>query len=139
MPENAPAQLAIETRFGAQWTDDSVVLRYENDPRKKPTGPYIQLFIRSGRAVEMGFSGNKILYRRPGWIVAQCFILPKEGTQTCRIMADAVIAIFEGQQFSGITFRESEVVEIGINTAIKSVFWQANAKVFFDHDFERSY
>lgn len=139
MSENAPAQLAIETRFEAQWIDDSVLLRYENDARKKPTGPYIHFFIRTGRAREMGFAGNKILYRRPGWIVAQCFVKARKGTQACRVMADSVIAIFEGQQFSGITFRESEVVEIGIDRNEKAAFWQANAKVFFDHDFERSF
>jgi hypothetical protein len=132
---NAPAALAIETRFKNQWTDDEVLLRFENDARKKPTGPYIHFFIRTGRAIEMGFSGNKILYRRQGWIVAQCFVLAKKGTQTCRVMADSVIAIFEGQQFSGVTFRESEVIEVGDDRG----FWQANAKVFFDHDFERSY
>jgi len=139
MSENAPAQLAIETRFDAQWIDDGVAIRYENDARKKPPGPYIHFFVRTGRAIEMGFAGKKILYRRPGWIVAQCFILPRKGTQACMVMADAVIAIFEGQQFSGITFRESEIVQVGISSTSKEAFWQANAKVFFDHDFERSF
>jgi len=133
MPTHAAVQLAIETRFSAQWADQSVVIRYENDPRKLPAGPHIRLFIRNGRAIEVGFSGGKILYRRPGWINAQCFIQAKLGVKQARQMGDAVIAIFEGQQFSEITCRESEVVELGDDG---EGFWQANAKIFFDHDFE---
>jgi len=136
MSSHAETHLAIETRFDAQWADQSVAVRYENDARKRPTGPFIRLVIRNARASEVGYSGNKILYRRPGWIVAQCFVQAKEGTQAARVMADSVIAIFEGQQFSSITFRESEVVEVGDDV---NGFWQVNAKVFFDFDFERSY
>lgn len=135
MPTHASTQLAIETRFDTQWADNSVAVRYENDPRKKPTGSYIHLFVRNGRAVEMGYSSQRVLYRRPGWIVAQCFVQAKTGTQACRAMADAVVAIFEGQTFSDIIFREGEIVEVGDDD---DGFWQLNAKVFFDFDFERT-
>ena len=136
MPTHAAVHLAIETRFNAQWADQSVSVRYENDPRKRPTGSWIRLSVRNEKAVEIGFNANKVLYRRPGRIVAQCFVSNKQGTQAARVMADAVIAIFEGQQFSSITCRESELTEVGDDG---NGFWQVNAKVFFDFDFERSY
>ncbi len=132
---HATAQIAIEDRLRIQWADDDVDLRYENDPRKKPLKSYVHLFVRSGRAVEMGFSSSRVLYRRPGWIVAQCFVEAKTGTQVCRAIADAVIAIYEGQTFSEIIFREGEVVEVGDEG---NGFWQLNAKVYFDFDFERT-
>ena len=134
MATYAGVQLEIETRRETLWVDDGVEVRYENEARKLPTGDHIQFFVRSGLSRETGFSGGKILYRRPGWIVAQCFVQAKKATQICRTIADAVIDIFEGQQFSGITFRESEVVEVGSNEG----FYQINAKVFFDFDFERT-
>lgn len=136
MPTYAATQLAIETRFNTQWVDDSVAVRYESDPRKRPTGSFIRFVIRHASSMEKGFAGNKILYRRQGWIVAQCFVEAKKGTQEARVMADSVIAIFEGQQFSNITFREAEVVEVGDDD---NGFWQVNAKVFFDFDLERTY
>lgn len=133
---HAAAHLAIEDRFRLQWSDNSVAVRYENDPRKRPTGNFIRLSIRNARSNEIGFNANKILYRRQGWIVAQCFVVAQKGTQLARVMADAAIAIYEGQKFSKITFRESELVEVGDDG---NGFWQVNAKVFFDFDFERSY
>lgn len=133
MPTHAEVQLAIETRFNTLWADESVAVRYENDPRKRPTGPFIRLSIRSAASKEVGFAESKSLYRRPGWIVAQCFVQAKQGTQAARVIADAVIAIFEGQQFSDVTFRESEIVEVGDGG---NGFWQINAKVFFDFDLE---
>ncbi len=133
MPTHADVQLAIETRFNTLWTDQSVAVRYENDPRKRPTGSFIRLSIRNARSSEVGFAAMKSLYRRQGWIVAQCFVEAKKGTQPVRVIADAVIAIFEGQQFSDVTFRESEIAEVGDDG---NGFWQVNAKVFFDFDFE---
>lgn len=133
---NAAAHLAIEDRFATEWTDEAVTIRYENDPRKRPSSNFIRLSVRSARSNEVGFSANKILYRRQGWVVGQCFSQAQKGTQIARVMADAVIAIFEGQQFSQITFRESELIEVGDGG---NGFWQVNAKVFFDFDFERSY
>jgi len=137
MATYAGVQLEIETRMEAQWADDDVTVRYENEARKLPTGKHIKFFIRSGLSNESGFAGGKILYRRPGWIIAQCFIQAKEATQQCRTIADAVVNIFEGQQFAGITFRESEIVEVG-NLDGSNGFYQINAKVFFDFDFERT-
>lgn len=135
MTTHSEAQKAIETRFDTNWSDDEVVYRFEQDPRKKPSGPHIRLFVRSLRALEVGYKGANILYRRPGWISMQCFVQVGTGTQAARAMADAAIEIFEGQQFSGVTCRESEVVELGDDG---KGFWQANAKVFFDFDFERA-
>lgn len=51
-------------------------------------------------------------------------------------MADKVLDIFEGQQFDGITCREGELEELGDDG---EGFWQVNAKVYFDHDIERTY
>lgn len=133
MPSYSAAQLAIETRFDANWSDQTVRTRYENELRKRPTDPFIRLSIRNLRSRLVGIAGNRHLYRRPGWISIQCFVPVKEGTQTARVMADAAIAIFEGQQFSSITCRESEMMEIGDDG---KGFWQVNAKVFFDFDFE---
>ncbi len=133
---HAAAHLAIETRFNTLWVDQDVAVRYENDPRKIPTDKFIRLTIRNGISTEVGFAANKILYRRQGFITGQCFVQAKQGTQEGREMADAVIAIYEGQQFSSITFRESELVEVGDGG---NGYWQVNAKVFFDFDFERSY
>lgn len=136
MPTNAEVQKAIETRFRDNWPDQSVELRFENEARKKPTGKFIRLNIRNLRPIESGYSGGKILYRRPGIIWAQCFVPAKTGTQQARVMADDVADIFEGQQFSEITCNEAEVEEIGDDG---EGFWQANAKIYFDHDFERTY
>lgn len=136
MSTHASAQLAIETRFSTLWPDQDVDTRFENEARKTPTGKYIQLHVRNLREEEVGFAAGKILYRRPGFIVAQCFQKAHEGTQEARVMADAVLAIFEGQSFNGITCNTAEVVELGDDG---EGFWQVNAKIFFDHDFERSY
>lgn len=133
MPTHAEIHTAIETRFDANWADQTVAIRFEEDPRKRPTDPFIRLVVRSLRSQEVGYSGDKTLFRRPGWIAMQCFVPVGSGTQAARVMADAAIAIFEGQQFSSITCRESEVVELGDDG---KGFWQVNAKVFFDFDLE---
>ncbi len=126
---------AIETRFRTNWADQDVAIRFEQDAKKRPSGPFIRVVVRSLRAREVGYSGDKILYRRPGWISMQCFVQVGKGTRSARSMGDAAIAIFEGKQFSGITCRESELQELGDDG---KGFWQANAKVFFDFDFERT-
>jgi len=136
MPTHAEVQLAIETRLRDNWPDQSVELRFENEARKKPTGKFIQCNIRNLRPIESGYAGGKILYRRPGIIWIQCFTPARTGTNVARVMADDVANIFEGQQFSGITCNEAEVEELGDDG---EGFWQANAKVYFDHDFERTY
>jgi hypothetical protein len=136
MPTHAAAQLAIETRFRDNWIDQNVALRFENEARKKPADEFIRLVIRNFRAAEVGFAAGKILYRRPGVIYAQCFVQGRKGTQRGRVLADAVLDIFEGQSFSSITCNTAEVEELGDD---KEGFWQVNAKVFFDHDFERTY
>lgn len=136
MSSYAAAHLAIETRMDSLWTDDSVSIRYENESRKIPAGDWIRFSIRTLRGREVGFSAGKILYRRPGIIWAQCFVQAKTGTQRARIIADAVIDIFEGKSFSGITCDVSELSELGDDG---EGFWQVNAKIFFDHDFERTY
>ncbi len=133
MPTHSVAQLAIETRFEANWIDNDVELRFENEARKQPEGPFIRLRIENLRSRLVGIAGNRHLYRRPGWISMQCFVVTKKGTQACGVMADAAIAIFEGQQFSSITCRESEVLRLGDDG---KGFWQINAKVFFDYDFQ---
>jgi len=136
MATHAAVQLAIETRMGALWPDQDVDVRYENEARKRPTSNHIQLFVRSFRSVESGYSGGKILYRRPGVIRAHCFVPAHEGTQEARVMVDTAIGIFEGQQFGGITCNEGEVEELGDDG---EGFWQVNAKIYFDHDFEVAY
>lgn len=136
MSNYADAQLAIETRFQTQWADQDVALRYENEKRQLPSDNFIRLVVRSSRSEEIGYSGPNILYRRYGIITAQCFVLPQTGTQKARELADAVAGIFEGQSFSGITCRESEVVEVGDDG---NGFYQVDARVYFDHDFERTY
>jgi len=136
MSTHAAAHLAIETRMNTLWADQSVDVRYENESRKVPTGDHIRLSIRNGRSYEAGYAGGAILYRRPGIIWAQCYTQAKTGTQRARVIADAVLDIFEGQQFSGITCNAAEVTELGDDG---EGFWQVNAKVFFDHDFERTY
>ena len=133
MPTHAETQLAIETRFSTNWADQSVATRFENEARKRPVNSFIRLSIRNGRSNLVGIAGNKHLYRRPGIIFMQCFVPVKEGTQPARVMADAAVLIFEGQQFSSIICRESEIVEVGDDG---KGFWQVNAKVFFDFDFE---
>jgi len=136
MATHAAAHLAIETRMNTLWADQSVDVRYENEARKVPTGDHIRLSVRNRQSFEAGYSGGKILYRRPGVIIAQCFVQAKKGTQQARVIADAVLDIFEGQQFSDITCNAAEVVELGDDG---EGFWQVNAKVYFDHDFERTY
>lgn len=136
MTTNSAAHLSIETRLRNQWADQNVELRYENEARKIPIGEHVRLHVRSFRAIETGYSGGKVLYRRPGMIVAQCFVEAKTGTQRARVIADAVIDIYEGQEFEGITCNESEVVEVGDDG---NGFWQVNAKIYFDHDYERTY
>jgi hypothetical protein len=133
MTTHAAAQIAIESRFDTLWTDQDVAVRFEEDRRKRPTTPFIRLSIRSVRSVPVGISGNKILYRRPAMISMQCFVPVGTGTQAARIIADTAIAIFEGQQFSGITCRESEVKELGDDG---QGFWQVNGLVYFDFDNE---
>ena len=67
----------------------------------------------------------------------QFFVEVGKGTQLARIMADAAILIFEGQQFSSITCRESEIVSVGDDPeSVKQGFYQVVAKVFFDFDDE---
>lgn len=136
MPTHAAVQLAIEDRMRTLWTDQSVDVRYENELRKRPAGNFIRLTVKSLRSREVGFGAGKILYRRPGIIWAQCFVPAKTGTQRARVMADAVIDIFEGKSFSGLTCDVSELSEIGNDG---KGFWMVSAKIFFDHDFERSY
>lgn len=136
MPTYDAMQQAIETRFQSNWTDQSVELRFENEARKRPTGKFIRLNIRNLRATEEGYSGNNILYRRPGIIWAQCFVPRHEGTRQGRVMADQVLDIFEGQDFGGIRCGEGEVQELGDDG---KGFWQVNAKIYFDHDQARSY
>ena len=133
MPTSAAVQLAIENRFETQWADDDVSLRFEEDPRKKPTGSFIRLSVRGLRSQEKGFSGAKILYRRPAFISMQCFVQVGDGTQLARVMADAAVAIFEGQTFSDISCGESEIREVGDD---KEGFWQVNAIVYYDFDEE---
>ena len=132
----AEAHLAIESRMHTLWTDQSVTIRYENEPRKLPSGDWIRLVVRNFRPSEQGYSANNILYRRPGMIVAQCFVQAKTGTTAARTIAEAVIDIFEGQKFDGVTCAEGEVEELGDDG---EGFWQVNAKIYFDFDFERSY
>ena len=136
MPTHSQVQIEVETRLQDNWSDPDVDLRFENEARKIPPGPFVRLTIRSGRSQEKGYAGNKILYRRPGIIWAQCFVPRQFGTQKARSIADAVLDIFEGQQFGGITCSEGEVQELGDDG---KGFWQANAKIYFDHDIERSY
>lgn len=136
MSSHAAAHLAIETRMDTLWTDDTVCVRYENESRKIPPGDFIRLTVRSLRSREVGYGAGKILYRRPGIIWAQCFVEAKTGTQRARVIADAVVDIFEGKSFSGIACDVSELVELGDDG---EGFWQVNAKIFFDHDFERTY
>ncbi len=133
MPTHAASQIAIETRFDTKWVDQTVSVRYEADPRKKPVDKFIRLSVRNLQSRRVGISGGKILYRRPGFINMQCFVLTGDGTQNARVMADTAIAIFEGQSFSSITCRESELREIGDDS---EGFWQVVARVFFDFDFE---
>ena len=136
MPTYQEASVLIETRMDALWADQSILVRFENDPRKKPADKYVHLFVRNGREVEMGYAGNRVLYRRPGWINVQCFVLPHQGTKDLRAMSDAIADIFEGQQFSGITCTEAEVEELGDDG---EGFYQFNVKIHFDHDYERPY
>lgn len=136
MPTHAAVLTTIETRLHDQWSDETVDLRYENEARPKPIGPHIVLHVRTGRSFEAGYAGGKIRYRRPGWIVAQCFTEAKKGTKAARELADTVIGIYEGQTLSEIIFSESEVVEVGDDG---SGFYQVNAKIYFEHDFERTY
>lgn len=133
MPTSAAVHLAIENRFETLWTDQNVTLRFEEDSKKKPSGPFIRLNIRGLRSSEKGFSGAKVLYRRPAFITMQCFVQVGTGTQAARVMADAAVAIFEGQTFSSISCGESEVREVGDD---KKGFWQVNAIVYFDFDEE---
>lgn len=126
---------AIETRFDANWAQTDVDVRYEEDPRKRPSGKFIRVTVRSLRSREVGYSGNKVLYRRPGFIIMQCFTQVGTGTRVARKMADDAIAIFEGQQFSGVSCNESELRELGQDG---KGFWQVNALVHFDFDFERT-
>lgn len=133
MPTHANSHLAIETRFQSNWSNDDVPIRFEQDPRKKPSSSFLRLSVRNLRALEVGYSGDKILYRRPGWIHIQCLVPVGKGTQVARDLADTAIAVFEGQQFSGITCRESEIKETGDDG---KGFWQVVAKIYFDHDYE---
>lgn len=136
MPTEVEAQNAIESRLTAEWLDQDVELRFENDPRKLPTGSHIILHLRHVVTTEVGYSGNNILYRRFGMIVAQCFVEAKNGTKIARGLADAVLDVYEAKQFGSISCNQGEVVPVGDN---KDGFWQCNAKIFYDHDFQRSY
>jgi len=136
MSTNAEAQLAIETRLNANWTDQGVELRFENEARKIPVGEHLRLSIRNLRPFEVGYSAGIVRYRRPGIIWVQCFVEAKTGTQRARVIADAVADIFEGQQFGEITCREAEQEELGDDG---EGFWQVNCKIYFDHDYDRSY
>lgn len=136
MPTYGEAQVAIENRLKQNWTDNDVLLRFENEGRREPGKPYIQTLIKELRTEEVGYAGNKILYRRFGLIWAQCFWPAKEGTKKARDVAQAVIDIYEGQQFSQIICREGNIDPSGDDG---KGFWQVNAKIEFDHDFERTY
>ncbi len=136
MSTNAEVHLAIETRMHQQWVNQDVRVRYENESRKIPAGPFVRVVIRTQRAFEVGYAGNKIRYRRPGTIIAQCFVVAKTGTQVARDLADTVIGIFEGQQFDDLTCEEGWIEELGDDG---NGFWQVNARINFDFDFQRSY
>ena len=125
----------IEHRLRTNWADDEVDVVFEQDRQKRSTGLFIRASVRSLRSIEVGYNGGSILYRRPGWISMQCFVEVGNGTRRARDIADDAIAIFEGQQFSGVTCRESEMQELGDDG---KGYWQCNAKVFFDFDYERN-
>lgn len=139
MTTEVEVQTAIETRLRDQWPTlwdetEKVAIVYENTGQEEPQVPYLKFFIRHGPTQEQGYGGGRILYRRFGAIVVQCFTSLGSGVLLARKIAAMIGRIFEGQKFSGVTCREAAMTEVGPNQEGE---YQVNVRVEFDYDQER--
>lgn len=105
--------IAIESRFNSQWADRTPVA-YGNLPYAPIVGTaYVRLIVLTGRALQASM-GAAPLYRHPGVIDVSVFIPEGSATKPALDLADAVVAIFRGAQFSGILCRPADVRNLGV-------------------------
>lgn len=133
------AQIAIESRLKEQWpllwlSAEKVTLVYENLGGEEPQLPYLKIYIREAGSEEKGYNGNKILYRRFGTIIGQCFVALGATATLPRQIGDTFRKVFEGRQFGGVTCREGDLITVGATSEGK---YQVNSRVYYDFDEER--
>jgi len=131
----ADERQAIENRFSTLWTESAKIM-YENQQREEPKddASWVALFI-------VDTPGNQIdlrdvaLHRQGGIIIVQVFVREGVGTQSARVLVDAVATIFRRATFSvgasgTIKCRTTSIESLGVSDG----WFQMNASTPFIRD-----
>jgi hypothetical protein len=104
------ARAAIEGRLNTNWSTTSI--QWDNVKFTPPDGPYVRCHIIFGAREKPNLGKDIAIVRNTGTIVLSIFVKQNTGTATMRTYADTLKAIFDTQQFSGITCREGNVDDL---------------------------
>ena len=127
----AAIELAIQQRVEANWTATEVEWQNtEFDP--KLGTPFVKVTLLFGDENIAGFAGTDSgnMYRKVGVVFFSIFVPPDSGTRLAYTHADNLIALFRGQEVSGIRFRGVEVNEVGEGDG----WFQVNVSIAFEAD-----
>lgn len=108
----------IRERFDAQWPSLQPDILYTFDNQGEPENPnnaaWVRLTILNGTAQQVEMGGSKRRWRRPGVVAVQIYIPAGSGTGLATELGDSVRDIFEGVTISGVIFRATSLVRVGI-------------------------
>jgi hypothetical protein len=139
----AEVNIAIEDRctalFNVTWArQPPVLIIHENVSRSRPAPPYVRFFVTTIREDGKQYAGNRIDTRYLALLTAQIFTTKGEGTKMGRSIADVLKAIYEGQQFGGITCREAVLTNVGNDPKVEALY-QQNLRIPFDYYHSTTY
>lgn len=104
------ATQAIRDQFRVQWAalSNGYPVVYENQKTDDAPTPdsdiWARLTVRRGEKTLVGIASNR-RWRQPGYIYVDLFCKHGIGTKALEDLADDVLGIFQGQEFSGIVCR----------------------------------
>ena len=121
----------VSEHFISGWTPDNKYIDFGGnnkfDPPKDKTA-WVRLnvipFVTLNAEVGTGFQ------RTEGEILVQCFVAAQNGEKAISIMDDAVIAIFQNKNFSGVRCFATSVSKIGT----QANWYQHNVSTVFQYD-----
>jgi hypothetical protein len=127
---------AMQAKMKTAWDLTTHPLFYQNvaggaRALPEPIGPWARMFIEHLQGFQATLGGpNFRRFRRRGNIIVQIFVPSGEGLSEAYTLGKVVTDAFEGQDVSGIWFRNAKINEIGPD----GNFFMITATVDFEYD-----
>ncbi len=101
---------AIEGRLQTAWS--TTPIQWDGVKFDPPAGPYLRCHVLFGAREKPNIGVDIPIVRNTGTIVLSLFVPANIGTTLLRTYADLAKLIFDGRQFSGVTCREADALDL---------------------------